>query len=32
MSQDLIPFFDGSRSFHLFVRWRPARSSMAHMH
>jgi hypothetical protein len=32
MSDDLIDFFDGSRSFHVFVRWRPLRSSMAHGH
>jgi hypothetical protein len=32
MSEDLIPYFDGSRSFHVFLRWRPARTSMAHVH
>jgi hypothetical protein len=32
MSEDLIPFFDGSRSFHVFLRWRPLRTSMAHVH
>jgi hypothetical protein len=32
MSDDLIPFFDGSRSFHVFLRWRPLRTSMAHVH
>ena len=32
MSDDLIEYFAGSRSFHIFLRWRPARSSMAHMH
>jgi hypothetical protein len=32
MSQDLTAFFDGSRSFHVFLRWRPAHASMAHIH
>jgi len=32
MSEDLVQFFDGSRSFHVFVRWRPSRSSIAHVH
>ena len=32
MSDDLIAFFDGSRSFHVFLRWRPVRTSMAHVH
>jgi len=32
MSDDLIPFFDGSRSFHVFLRWRPLRNSMVHVH
>jgi hypothetical protein len=32
MSEDLIPFFEGSRSFHLFLRWRPSRASMVHIH
>jgi hypothetical protein len=32
MSEDLVPFFDGSRSFHLFLRWRPSRASMVHIH
>jgi hypothetical protein len=32
MSPDLIEFFDGSRSFHVFLRWRPARDSVAHVH
>jgi hypothetical protein len=32
MSDDMIPFFDGSRSFHVFLRWRPARTSMVHIH
>ena len=27
-----IPYFDGSRSFHVFLRWRPLRTSMAHVH
>jgi hypothetical protein len=32
MSEDMIQFFDGSRSFHVFLRWRPARATMAHVH
>jgi hypothetical protein len=32
MSPDLVEFFDGSRSFHVFLRWRPAHVSMAHVH
>ncbi len=32
MSEDMEPFFDGSRSFHVFLRWRPLRTSMAHVH
>jgi hypothetical protein len=32
MSEDMIPFFEGSRSFHVFLRWRPERTSMAHVH
>ena len=32
MSQDLIAYFDGSQSFHVFLRWRPARASIAHVH
>jgi hypothetical protein len=30
MSQDMIGYFDGSRSFHVFLRWRPA-TSAAHV-
>ena len=32
MSQDMIEFFEGSRSFHVFLRWRPSHASMAHVH
>jgi hypothetical protein len=32
MSEDLDPFFEGSRSFHVFLRWRPIRTSKAHVH
>jgi hypothetical protein len=32
MSADMLEFFDGSRSFHLFLRWRPARAAMTHVH
>ena len=30
-SPDLLQFYDGSRSFHVFLRWRPIRST-AHVH
>jgi hypothetical protein len=32
MSEDMKLFFDGSRSFHVFLRWRPLRTSMTHVH
>ena len=32
MSADMLPFFGGSRSFHLFLRWRPASVAMPHVH
>jgi hypothetical protein len=32
MSPDMQEFFDGSRSFHVFLRWRPLRTSTAHVH
>jgi hypothetical protein len=33
MSQDMLEYFEGSRSFHVFVRWRPAHAaSSAHVH
>ena len=32
MSEDMKEFFDGSRSVHVFVRWRPLRNPMAHVH
>jgi hypothetical protein len=32
MSEDLKPYFEGSRSFHAFLRWRPVRTSAAHVH
>ena len=33
MSDDMLVYFEGSRSFHVFVRWRPARAaSSAHVH
>ena len=32
MSADLVEPFDGSRSFHVFMRWRPAHVSAAHVH
>jgi hypothetical protein len=32
MSPDMIAYFDGSRSFHVFARWRPAHTSPAHVH
>ena len=32
MSADLVGYFDGSRSFHVFLRWRPERAAIAHIH
>jgi hypothetical protein len=32
MSDDMKVFFDGSRSYHVFLRWRPLRTSMGHVH
>jgi hypothetical protein len=32
MSPDMIDYFAGSRSFHVFARWRPAGTSPAHVH
>jgi hypothetical protein len=32
MSDDMKVFFDGSDSFHVFLRWRPLRTSMTHVH
>jgi hypothetical protein len=32
MSPDMLPFFEGSRSFHVFARWRPNGGHAAHMH
>ena len=32
MSQDMIEYFDGSQSFHVFLRWRPAASRIVHVH
>ena len=32
MSQDMVEYFDGSQSFHVFLRWRPIRTSPAHVH
>ena len=32
MSGDLTPYFEGARSFHVFLRWRPTRTSLAHGH
>lgn len=32
MSPDLLPFYDGSHSFHIFVRWRPNVTSSSHIH
>jgi hypothetical protein len=30
MSPDMLPYFDGSRSFHAFARWRPDRAPASH--
>ena len=32
MSPDMINYFDGSRSFHVFLRWRPVAAPMGHVH
>lgn len=32
MSPDMAVYFSGSRSFHLFLRWRPNAPSRAHVH
>ena len=32
MSPDMLPYFDGSRSFHVFLRWRPNGGHAAHVH
>jgi hypothetical protein len=32
MSPDLLPYFDGSHSFHVFARWRPRAASHHHVH
>ena len=32
MSVDLEPIFGGSKSFHVFVRWRPAGAAPQHVH
>jgi hypothetical protein len=32
MSPDLLVFYEGSHAYHLFVRWRPAAISTAHVH
>jgi hypothetical protein len=32
MPADLEPYYAGSRSFHVFLRWRPAATPAAHVH
>ena len=32
MSPDLVDYFGGSRSFHIFLRWRPSAISTGHHH
>jgi hypothetical protein len=32
MSPDLVPYYENSHSYHVFLRWRPNRSSMDHVH
>lgn len=32
MSADLLEYYEGSHSFHVFLRWRPNLSSAAHVH
>jgi hypothetical protein len=31
-SPELVPYYDSSHSYHVFLRWRPNRSSMDHVH
>ena len=31
-SDDLVEYYGAPHSYHVFLRWRPARTSMAHMH
>jgi hypothetical protein len=32
MSPDMATYFEGSRSFHVFLRWRPRGAAMRHVH
>jgi hypothetical protein len=32
MSPDLLAFYEGSHSFHVFLRWRPNRATGSHVH
>lgn len=32
MSPDLLVYYEGSHSFHVFLRWRPAARAAAHVH
>ena len=32
MSPDMVLYYDGSRSYHVFLRWRPIAVSLAHVH
>lgn len=32
MSPDMATYFEGSRSFHVFLRWRPRAAAMHHVH
>ena len=32
MSPDMALYYDGSKSFHLFLRWRPRAAATAHLH
>ncbi len=32
MSPDLLPYYEGSHSYHLFLRWRPNAASHHHVH
>ena len=32
MSPDMLPYFGGSRSFHVFARWRPNSGHASHVH
>jgi len=32
LSPDLVPYYDGSHSYHVFLRWRPSANATGHVH